>query len=184
MVNACSVVVRTTETMVIHWECSTCNQRRYLRTKREIDFTSMRVLGSWAAPAACGRKRAGCQIAESECGVWSWRWNCGTRHITHSDRSIPQTKTADVYERTGGPVPTREDRGVQRNGPRRRAARLRVLPSEPIGAQNGPRELEFQGASAHCVLSCSCGPYRQVSRGADRTPGTAKTAFLGTAFAA
>ena len=66
----------------------------------------------------------------------------------HSDRGIPQTKTADVNERTGGPVPTREDRGVRRNEPRRRAARLRVLSSEPIGARNGPRELELQAASA------------------------------------
>ena len=29
-----------------------------------------------------------------------------------------------------------------------RAARFRVLSSEPIGARNGPRELEFQGTSA------------------------------------
>ena len=80
--------------------------------------------------------------------MWSWRWNSGTLHITHSDRGIPQTKTANVNERTGGPVPTREDRGVRRNGPRRRAARLRALSSEPIGARNGPRELALQAAPA------------------------------------
>ena len=44
VVNVCSAVVRTTETMVIHWECGTYHQRRYLSTKREIEVTSMRVL--------------------------------------------------------------------------------------------------------------------------------------------
>ena len=152
VVNVCSVVVRTTETMVIYWECGTYRQRRYFSTKRGSVFVAKRALGSWAAPATCGRKRAGCRIAESQCGVWSWRWNRGTLHITHSDRGIPQTKTADRTRRTGGPVPTREDRGVRRNGPRRRAARLRVLSSEPIGARNGPRELELQAVSARRLV--------------------------------
>ena len=71
-----------------------------------------------------------------------------TYHAIGPPGGIPQTKTADVNERTGGPVPTREDRGVWRNGPRRRAARLRVLSSEPVGARDGPRELELQAASA------------------------------------
>ena len=44
VVNVCSVVVRTTEKMVIHWECGTYHQRRYLSTKRDTVFTSMRVL--------------------------------------------------------------------------------------------------------------------------------------------
>ena len=33
VVNVCSVVVRTTEKMVIHWECGTYHQRRYQRRK-------------------------------------------------------------------------------------------------------------------------------------------------------
>ena len=33
--------------------------------------------------------------------MWSWRWNSETRHITHSDPGIPQTKTAEVNDRTG-----------------------------------------------------------------------------------
>ena len=33
--------------------------------------------------------------------MWLWRWNSETRHITHSDPGIPQTKTADVNDRTG-----------------------------------------------------------------------------------
>ena len=95
------------------------------------------------------QEESGLSDCRVKCGVWSWRWNSGTLHIMHSDRGVPQTKTADVNERTtGGPVPTREDRGVRRNGPRRRAARLRVLSSEPIGARTGPRELELQAASA------------------------------------
>ena len=146
VVNVCSAVVRTTETMAIYWEFGTYRQRRYFSTKRGRACWSR----SWAAPATCcGRKRAGCRFAESSCGVWSWRWNSGTLHITHSDWGISQTKTVDVNKRTGGPVPTREeDRGVRRNGPRRHAARLRVLSSEPIGARDGRRELELQAASA------------------------------------
>ena len=65
VVNECSVVVRTTETMVIYWECGTYRQRRYFSTKRGSVFVAMRALGSWAAPATCGRKRTGCRIAES-----------------------------------------------------------------------------------------------------------------------
>ena len=33
--------------------------------------------------------------------MWSWRWNSGTRRATRSDLGIPQTKTADVNDRTG-----------------------------------------------------------------------------------
>ena len=134
--------------VVVQSESGTYRQRRYFSTKRGSVFFAKHVLGSWAAPATCGRKRAGCRIAESSCGVWSWRWNSETRHTARSSPGIPQEQIADVNDRTGGPVPTREDRGVRRNGPRRRAARLRVLSSEPIGARNGPRELELQAASA------------------------------------
>ena len=48
---------------------------------------------------------------------------------------------------------------IRRNGPRRRAARFRVLSSELIGARNGPRELEFQGASARRLVECRCGSH-------------------------
>ena len=34
VVNECSVMVRTTKTMVIYWECGTYRQRRYLRAPR------------------------------------------------------------------------------------------------------------------------------------------------------
>ena len=98
-----------------------------------------RVVGLQSQYAACGRGdgTAGPDISR-----------------TNSDQGIPQTKTADVNERTGDPVPTREDRGMRRNGPRRRAARFRVPSSELIGARNGPRELEFQGASARRLVEC------------------------------
>ena len=48
---------------------------------------------------------------------------------------------------------------MRRNGPRRRAARFRVPSSELIGARNGPRELEFQGASARRLVECRCGSH-------------------------
>ena len=58
------------------------------------------------------------------------------------------------------PIPTRGDRGVRRNGPGRRAARLRVLSREPLGARNGPHELEFQGTCARRVAGVQ--PQRQL----------------------
>ena len=67
----------------------------------------------------------------SDCRVIMWRWNSGTLHITHSDRGIPQTKTADENERTGGPFPTREDRGVRRNGETDLAVALLGFASSP-----------------------------------------------------
>ena len=42
--NVCSVVVRTTETMAIYWECGKYRQRRYLSTKRGSVFVAMRAL--------------------------------------------------------------------------------------------------------------------------------------------
>ena len=54
--------------------------------------------------------------------------------------------------------------GVRRNGPRRRAARLRVLSSEPIGARNGPRELELQAASAPRLAELKLWRCRKILR--------------------
>ena len=65
VVDVHSAVVRTTKTMAIHTNMVTYHQRRYLSTKRGSVFVAMRALGSWAAPTTCGRKRAGCRIAES-----------------------------------------------------------------------------------------------------------------------
>ena len=47
VVNVCSVVVRTTEMMGIHWECATYRQRRYFSTKRGSVFVAKR------APVLC-----------------------------------------------------------------------------------------------------------------------------------
>ena len=59
------------------------------------------------------------------------------------------------------PISTRGDTGVRRNGPDRRAARLRVLSREPLGARNGPHELEFQGMRARRVAGVQ--PQRELS---------------------
>ena len=50
---------------------------------------------------------------------------------------------------------------VRRNGPGRRAARLRVLSREPLGARNGLPELEFQGTCARRVAGVQ--PQRELS---------------------
>ena len=48
-------------------------------------------------------------------------------------------------EGKGGPLPTREGRGAQENGPRRRGCRLSVLSTKPSGAPIGPRHPEISG---------------------------------------
>ena len=45
----------------------------------------------------------------------------------------------------GNPIPTRTRKGEQRNGPRRRSSRLRVLSSAPSGAPIDPRHPEISG---------------------------------------
>ena len=45
----------------------------------------------------------------------------------------------------GGPLPTREGRGAQGNGPRRRGSRLGVLSAKPSGSPIDPRHPEISG---------------------------------------
>ena len=55
----------------------------------------------------------------------------------------------------------REDRGVRRNGPRRRASRLCELSEKPSRAQNGPRHPEIgeqQSRTFNHVAACTSPP--------------------------
>ena len=79
------VVVRTTEMIAIHSSGVTCCQRRYLSTKRKIVLTSMRALVLWQLRRPAENRQVKSRIAASDCGVWLWRWNSGTRHIGRSD---------------------------------------------------------------------------------------------------
>ena len=86
--------------------------------------------------AWCNGQTVACGGGNGQAGVGMFRVRTSVLH----------RKRRRIWnDRKGGPLPTREGRGAQRNGPRSRSSRLRVLSSAPSGAPIGPRHPEISG---------------------------------------
>ena len=87
----------------------------------------------------CGRlqcQNVACGGGNGEAGVGMFRVRTSVFH---------RNRRGTWNDGKGGPLPTWEGRGAQRNGPRRRGSRLSVLSANPSGTPIGPRHPEISG---------------------------------------
>ena len=89
------------------------------------------------------RECSGLQCQTVACGGGNGQAGVGMFRVRTSVLHRKRRRTWN--DGKGGPLPTREGRGAQRNGPRSRSSRLRVLSSAPSGAPIGPRHPEISG---------------------------------------
>ena len=114
------------------------------------------VFGELQRPGIERTRVAGWQSQTVACGGGNGEAGVGMFRVRTSVFHRNRRRTWN--DGKGGPVPTREGRGAQGNGPRRRASRLRELSEKPSRAQNGPRHPEIgeqQSRTLNHVARCA-----------------------------
>jgi len=101
------------------------------------------VFGEHQRPGIERTRVAGWQSQTLACGGGNGEAGVGIFRVRTSVFHRNRRRTWN--DGKGGPLPTREGRGAQRNGPRHRGSRLSVLSGKPTCAPIGPRHPEISG---------------------------------------